>query len=75
MLIAVQVIQIILAITLVVLVLLQTKGGGLGGIFGGDGGIYRTRRGIEKTIHQATIGISIIFFLISLISVNLTRGL
>ncbi len=75
MLIAVQIIQIILAITLVVLVLLQTKGGGLGGIFGGDGGVYRTRRGIEKTIHQATIGISIIFFLISLISVNLTRGL
>jgi preprotein translocase subunit SecG len=67
--VALQVVQIIIAITIIVLVLLQAKGGGLGGIFGGDGGVYRTRRGVEKTLYQATIGLTIIFFIMSLISV------
>lgn len=66
--IALQVIQIILSITLIVLLLLQSKGAGLGGIFGGDS-IYRTRRGVEKTIFQATIILGIIFFVIALASV------
>jgi len=51
------------------MVLLQAKGAGLGGIFGGDGGVYRTRRGVEKTLYQATIGLSVLFFVISLASV------
>lgn len=66
-----QVIQIIISITIIALVLLQAKGAGLGGIFGGDGGVYRTRRGVEKTLYQATIALAIIFFVISLISVAL----
>ena len=72
MLVAIQIIQIILALTIVVLILLQVKGGGLGSIFGGDGGVYRTRRGVEKTIYQATIGLSVFFFILSLISVSLS---
>mgnify|MGYP001819231837 CR=1 FL=1 len=68
--ISLQIIQIILSITLIVLVLLQAKGGGLGGIFGGDGGVYRTRRGLEKTLYQATIGLSLLFFVISLFTVS-----
>ena len=71
MVISLQIIQIILSIALIVLVLLQAKGAGLGSIFGGDGGVYRTRRGLEKTMYQATIGLSIIFFAISLFSVIL----
>jgi len=67
--VSLHVIQIIISITLIVLVLLQTKGSGLGGIFGGDGGVYRTRRGVEKTMYQATIGLAIFFFVISLFSV------
>ena len=70
--VAVQITQIILSITLTVLVLLQVKGGGLGSIFGGDGGIYRTRRGIEKSMYHATIALSIIFFAVSLISVSIS---
>ncbi len=69
MVVAFQVIQIIISLAIIVLALLQTKGAGLGGIFGGEGGIYRTRRGVEKTLYQATIGLSVIFFVISLISV------
>ncbi len=72
MVVAFQVIQIIISLTIIALVLLQTKGAGLGGIFGGDGGVYRTRRGIEKTLYQATITLTVVFFLISLVSVALS---
>lgn len=73
MVVSLQVIQIIISVTLIVLVLLQTKGSGLGGIFGGDGGVYRTRRGVEKTMYHATIGLAIVFFVLSLISVIVSR--
>lgn len=58
------VIEIILAVVLTVLVLLQTKGGGLGSFMGGgdSGGAFRTRRGVEATLHRVTIVISILFF-------------
>ena len=71
MLVSIQIIQIIISVTIIALALLQTKGSGLGGIFGGDGGVYRTRRGIEKTLYQATIGLSLLFFAVSLLSVVL----
>jgi preprotein translocase subunit SecG len=71
MAVSLQIIQIILAITIITLVLLQAKGAGLGSIFGGDGGVYRTRRGLEKTLYQATIGLSVVFFLVSLITVSI----
>ena len=67
--VAFQIIQIIVSVAIIALVLLQAKGAGLGGIFGGDGGVYRTRRGVEKTLYHATIGLSIFFFFISLASV------
>jgi preprotein translocase subunit SecG len=70
--VAFQIIQIIISLAIIALVLLQTKGAGLGGIFGGDGGVYRTRRGIEKTLYQATIALTVVFFLISLVSVALS---
>jgi preprotein translocase subunit SecG len=72
LLVASQVIQIIISLTLIALILLQTKGAGLGGIFGGDGGVYRTRRGIEKTLYQTTIVLTLIFFVMSLVSVALS---
>lgn len=72
MAISLQIIQIILSVALITLALLQSKGGGLGGLFGGDGGVYRTRRGVEKTMYQATIGLSVIFFLTSLLTVALS---
>lgn len=58
--------EIILAIALAVLVLLQTKGSDLGGFLGGGGGdgggSFRTRRGVEATMHKVTIACSIAFF-------------
>ncbi len=66
-----QVIQIIISISLVVVILVQAKGqSGLGGIFGGDGGgVYRTRRGVERTLFNVTVGLAVAFFVISLVSV------
>jgi preprotein translocase subunit SecG len=71
MAISLQIIQIILSVALIALALLQSKGGGLGSLFGGGDGVYRTRRGVEKTMYQATIGLSVIFFAVSLVSVAL----
>ena len=59
------IVQIILSIVMVVLVLLQSKGG-LGGLFGGEGSVYHRRRGVEKTLFQITIGLSVAFFLSAL---------
>ncbi len=60
------IVQIILSIGLVALVLLQTKGG-MGGVFGGsEGSAFHRRRGVEKTLFQVTIGLSVVFFLSAL---------
>lgn len=62
--------QIILAILLIVLILMQARGSGVGAIFGGGGGnVYRTKRGIEKKLYQMTIVVAILFFGVSLASV------
>jgi preprotein translocase subunit SecG len=63
--------EIILAVTLTVLVLIQTKGSDLGGMLGGgsdQGSSFRTRRGVEKTMHQVTIYTSVIFFVVTIFS-------
>ncbi|HRJ43779.1 MAG: preprotein translocase subunit SecG [Caldilineaceae bacterium] len=60
---------IIIAITLIGVVLVQGANSGLGSAFGGDSGIYRTRRGVEKTLFTMTITLSVIFLLMSLITV------
>jgi len=65
-------IQIIISIALITVILLQARGSGLGGIFGGDSSIYKTRRGVEKTLFQATIGLSIAFFAVSILNVLVT---
>lgn len=66
----VQIIQIIISVALIVVILVQAKGqGGLGGIFGGDSSVYRTRRGVERTLFNVTIGLAAAFFFISIISV------
>jgi preprotein translocase subunit SecG len=58
-----MVVEIVLAIVMVILVLLQAKGSNLGGFMGGDSSSgFRTRRGIDSTMHNATIGFAIAFF-------------
>jgi len=67
-----QIVQIIISICLMAAILLQVKGQGLGGIFGGrDSGIYKTRRGAERTLFNLTIILVVLFFLFALASVIL----
>ncbi len=63
--------QIIVALVLIIVFLLQVRGGGLGGIFGQQTGVYRTRRGIEKTLFRFTILLMVIFIIISIFTVRL----
>jgi len=66
----IQIVQMIISLALIVVILLQAKGsGGLGGIFGGEGGVYRTRRGVEKTLFNVTVGLAVAFLLISIVGV------
>ena len=62
--------QIVLAVALVLAILLQVRGGGLGGIFGQPDTVYRTKRGVEKTLFQLTIVIAALFIIISIISLR-----
>ena len=67
-----RVIQIVIAAGLVTLVILQARSGGLGSAFGGDSSLYRTRRGLEKTLFRATILLGVLFLLFALLNVLAT---
>ncbi len=61
---------IIISVTLIVSVILQNKGVGLGGLTGNDsGGVFSARRGIEKTLFWITIILCIIFVILTLVSI------
>ena len=64
--------QIIVAVALTLAVLFQVKGGGLGGIFGQADTVYRTQRGLEKTLFRVTIALVVIFLGLSIISLRLS---
>ena len=61
--------QILVAVALVAVILLQVHGGGLGGIFGQPDTVYRTRRGIEKTLFRLTIALAGVFVVLALVTV------
>jgi preprotein translocase subunit SecG len=65
------IIQIVLAALLVTAILLQQRGTGLGLAFGGESNVFRTKRGIEKGLFFATIGLSILFFATAILNVAL----
>lgn len=60
--------QLIVSVALVFAVLLQARGSGLSGTFGGDSAVYRSRRGIERRLWQFTIILIVLFVLFSLAS-------
>jgi preprotein translocase subunit SecG len=62
-----NIIQLILAILLIAAILLQQKGAGLSGVFGGSSNIYSTKRGVDRILYLSTIITAVIFFSISLI--------
>ena len=65
---------IITAVALIASVILQSKGIGLGGLSGMDtGGVFTARRGIEKTLFWVTIALSVLFFILTAITVVASR--
>ncbi len=63
--------QLVVAVLLSVSILLQNRGSGLGATFGGDFGGYYTKRGIEKFLFSGSIVLSVVFILLSVISVKI----
>ena len=71
MIVALQIVQIIISIAMITVILLQGNNSSVGSVFGGSGGVSRTRRGAEKVLYQATIGLAIAFFVVSVLIVVL----
>lgn len=62
-------IQILVSMALIAVILVQTKGGGLGASFGQSQEMFRTKRGVERIFHLATIFLSCLFLITSILSV------
>ena len=60
--------QILLSIALISAILLQARGTGLSGTFGGDSAVYRSRRGVERRLWQFTILLLVLFVIFALIA-------
>jgi len=68
----IRIFQIIIAVVLIAVILMQNRGSGLSNVFGGGGGnVYMTKRGLEKKLFVATIVLSVMFLSISLLIVIL----
>ena len=57
----IQIAVLVVSLLLILAILLQNRGAGLGGVFGGEGNVYRTKRGVEKVLFIATIVLAIAF--------------
>lgn len=66
MMFGVKIAQVVVAILLMAAILMQNRGAGLGGVFGGSGGVYLTKRGLEKKLFNITVALATIFILLSL---------
>jgi preprotein translocase subunit SecG len=66
-----QVAQIIVAIALIVSILLQARGAGLGSVFGGTGTVFKTRRGIERLLFNITVFFAVFFAILSFLNATI----
>lgn len=63
------IVQILVSAVLIFVILLQTRGSGFSATFSSDSSIYRSRRGVEKTLFNFTIALAVLFVLVSIASV------
>jgi preprotein translocase subunit SecG len=65
--------MIVVSVALIAVILLQSRGAGLGGLSGGDygGSGFHVRRGIERLLFNVTIGLSLLFFVLAVVNVIL----
>ncbi|MEK9156242.1 MAG: preprotein translocase subunit SecG [Patescibacteria group bacterium] len=73
MLTTLKIIQMVLSVLLVAAILLQQRGSGLGSAFGGEGNVYRSRRGLEKVLFAAAIVIAFLFCSVAVFTVFLSK--
>lgn len=66
---ALLIVQILVSSLLILIILMQSKGSGLSSVFGGQGGFYRSKRGVEKLFVIFTIGLAVLFLVLSTIQV------
>ncbi|MDD5341393.1 MAG: preprotein translocase subunit SecG [Patescibacteria group bacterium] len=64
-----NIIELVTAVLLVIAILLQQRGTGLSGVFGGEGNVYRAKRGVEKTIFILTIILAVIFLTVAFLNI------
>lgn len=60
--------QILVCVALIATILFQLHGGGIGGIFGQSESVYRTRRGLEKTLLKLTITLAVVFIILAVLT-------
>lgn len=65
----IDIIQIVSAVALIIVIVLQNRGSGLGAAFGGEGNVYRARRSVEKVLFQLTIILAVIFFVTAFVNI------
>jgi preprotein translocase subunit SecG len=63
--------QLVISAALIFVILMQAKGSGLGGVFGQADTVYRTKRGVEKTLFQLTIALVVIFVALAVIALRI----
>lgn len=69
-----SILQLIIAVLLMIAILLQNKGSGLGTAFGGSSASFSSRRGVEKVLYRLTIFLAGLFLLIPLINILLLKA-
>ncbi|MFA4930376.1 MAG: preprotein translocase subunit SecG [Patescibacteria group bacterium] len=63
-----QIAQIVVSVLLILFILLQHKSSALGGVFGGDGNVYKSKRGLDKFLHWGTIVLATLFIVSSVVN-------
>jgi preprotein translocase subunit SecG len=63
-----DIVLVIVSIALLASILMQARGAGLGSVFGGTGTVFKTRRGIEKLLFNATVFFAVLFCLLSFLT-------
>ncbi len=61
--------QLIVSLSLIIVILIQSEGTGLSTVFGGSGSFYRSKRGIEKLFVTITVILAILFLILSLLQI------
>ena len=69
---AITITQIVVGIALIISILLQNRGEGLGSFFGGGGEVFRTKRGLENVLYYSTIGLAVILVALSIVNTSIS---